>query len=91
MIKLTSLITEKNDLIYTVGRDDIYIPYMKTKSPKKGIGGSVWKTYEEAKKYAPIGYQVYGVIAKWNIDTKLDPNGNGWHELLIASPLKLIK
>lgn len=61
---------------------------MKTKNPKKGIGGSVWKTYDDAKKYASNNFRVYGVIARWNIDTELDPEGDGWHILKIASPLK---
>ena len=30
-------------LLYTLGRDDIYMPYMKTKNPKKGIGGRYGK------------------------------------------------
>jgi hypothetical protein len=81
-------------LLYTLGRDDIYIPYMKTKNPKKGVGGSVWKTYDAVKEYINKhhlkGYQVYGVIARWDIDTRLDPKGNGWHELLINAPLKTL-
>jgi hypothetical protein len=77
-----------DNLIFTVGRNDIYKPYLNTKNPKKGVGESVWKTYEEAKQYALKGYDVYGVIARWGIDTRLDPDGNGWHKLLVASPLK---
>jgi hypothetical protein len=56
-------------MIYTIGRKDIYEPYLATLFPRKGKGGSVWKSFRQAKKYCIIGFKVYGVDADWKTDT----------------------
>ena len=77
-------------MIYTLGRIDIYEPYIKKdKNASKRKGGSVFKTKKEAGKYSNKIFKVYGVIAEWNIDTVYDEFGDGWHKL--KRNAKLIK
>jgi ribulose kinase len=80
-------------MIYTVGNSESYLRYFAEQShPMKGIGGSVWKTFEEAEKYAPqnSGFSVFGVLADWIRDTK--PNiSEPWHDLLINAELIIIR
>lgn len=76
-------------MIYTVGRKDIYEPYLANDpNPRKGKTGSVWQTKEEAAVYAKDGFQVYGVMADWNLDTAPDGDEH-WHQLL--TPAKLVR
>jgi hypothetical protein len=83
-------------MIYTVGQTDIYEEvWSRGVNPgKKGksedcIGGSVWKTREEAQAYLDkhpnLEYSIYGVDADWDKDT--EPSEREWHNLLIDSPL----
>jgi len=83
-------------VIYTVGKKSAYesaldeVPDLK----KKGrcgwySGGSVWETKEEAAKHCPDGYKIYGVLARWNIDTEPSQNGP-WHGLLIDAQITRI-
>jgi hypothetical protein len=77
-----------NSVIFTVGRQSTYEPYIDSDSnAAKAKGGSVWKTAEEAAKYAPLGFSVYGVEAVWEEDTEIDFNGEGWHRLKKDSKL----
>lgn len=85
-------------MIYTIGRHESYERYfIEQGCPQKlgkglhnGLpypGGSVWKTYQGANDYCQSHpeYQVYGVIADWEIDT--EPAYGETHSLLKTSPL----
>lgn len=80
-----------SDLIYTLGRCDVYESYIASDpKPGKRKGGSVWQHREDVETYlranALSDFSIYGVRARWNIDTC--PDGDtGWHELLIDAPL----
>ena len=75
-------------MIYTLGWKSSYDLYIKNDSnAAKAIGGSVWRYKKDAKKHLGWGFEIYGVKAKWRIDTK--DTGEGWDELLIEG--KLIK
>ena len=75
-------------MLYTVGKRDVYEKYIATdKNARKGIGGSVWKSKSEAQKHCESDFKVYGIEADWEKDTKLDVNGNGWHELIVNALL----
>lgn len=94
--------TKNAEMIYTWGSKRVYEkraaraiagiePFMK------GIGGSMWRTYKEARAqledddYRRVNGKVFGVLARWGIDTK--PNtefpeyGFPYHDLLIAAPI----
>ncbi len=82
-------------MIYTCGNTKSYEQYFKEeKYPKKKgkdldggyVGGSVWKTRQEAQQHCPINYSVYGVDADWNNDTETIPNQT-WNNLLIDALL----
>jgi len=82
-------------MIYTVGHTESYLKYFQEQEhpKKKGRdgsyrGGSVWKTYQEAKCYAPVdsGYSVFGVLADWDFDTEESPEGD-WQNLIINAEL----
>lgn len=84
------------NLIYTIGNAKNYDKCFKEQKdmpgfPKKLHGGSVWQTYEEAKKHAELEtnnqtkFSVYGVLADWN-ETKPSTDGD-WNELLIDATL----
>jgi hypothetical protein len=80
-------------MIYTVGNSESYLKYFSEQvHPMKAVGGSVWKTFDEAKKYAPenSGFSVFGVLADWDRDTKPSLSGD-WHDLLINSELVIIR
>lgn len=80
-------------MIFTIGYTENYERYFieQPKPRKLGRtadypGGSVWRTFEEAKLNCPDGYSVYGVLANWETDT--EPSNEGeWHDLLITSDL----
>ena len=77
-------------MIFTVGETETYESYFEEQDqPKKGVGGSVWRTRAEVEEYLashkPHGFSVYGVQAVWGRDTR--ETGFSWQELLIASPL----
>jgi hypothetical protein len=79
-------------MIYTLGRKESYDKYIKDDiNAAKGVGGSVWQYKEDAEKHLnpeyPIIFEIYGVEAKWRIDTK--DIGENWDELLIEG--KLVK
>lgn len=77
-------------MIYTIGHSESYRNYLSDidsphiKLGKKGnyAGGSVWETYWEAKLHCPPGFEVFGVKAKWNVDTVPTCSGENWHDLL---------
>ena len=92
-------------MIYTIGYTESYEKIIHRPDSKKlgkrgpGIvdgypdgysGGSVWETKEEAHKYCPIGYSVYGVLADWVKDTEYNPNGEGNERSLVVDS-KLVK
>jgi len=85
-------------MIFTVGKISVYEPYIRDdENPRKlgrddtdYIGGSVWKSFEEAHSYLEkselIGiYRVYGVLADWDKDT--EPSQSAWNNLLVSSRL----
>lgn len=79
--------SESASSVYTVGRRDIYDPYIANDpEPGKRKGGSVWRYAHEADAY--LGqhgmretFGVYEVRAAWQVDTEPDPEGDGWHQL----------
>ena len=80
-------------MIYTVGNTKDYTRYfLEQGTPKKKgktpsfVGGSVWPTKEEAQKFCPIDFSVYGVNADWEKDTEPDITGL-WNNLLIDAEL----
>ena len=62
-------------MIYTVGREDIYIPLLENyPDTEKDVDGSVWQTLEEVEDYLVATsqqdrYSIYGVDADWDTDT----------------------
>jgi hypothetical protein len=82
-------------VIYCIGKEELYEQYFQDQArPHKAgrnvkseyPGGSVWETEEDARKHCPEGYQVYGVLAHWRIDTEPSKDGN-WDDLLIDAEL----
>lgn len=84
-------------IIYTLGRADIYEPLFDGKdTPRKAgreshpPGGSVWETFNEAKRYRDSAglddFNVYGVLASWETDTAENEAGK-WHDLLFDREL----
>lgn len=62
-------------MIYTIGKTKIYEDYMERDplTASKGVTGSVWETFVQAKMYRDrqaSGWSVYGVEADWLKDTK---------------------
>jgi len=78
-------------MIFTVGRAILYESYFSEQEvPIKAVGGSVWRTYQEATQYLLKNeiqneYLVYGVFADWDLDTKITEYG--WNALLKDAPL----
>lgn len=80
-------------MIYTIGHIESYEKYFRGQGipRKKGRtknyqGGSVWKTYEEARGNRYPEYSVYGVLADWDKDIVEAKDAN-WHDLLVDSEL----
>lgn len=73
-------------MIYTVGKAAIYDPLLGRPDFMKAAGGSVWRTYNEALKFCSDGFRVYGVLARWGVDTKTNASGK-WGDLLIDAPI----
>jgi hypothetical protein len=81
-------------MIYTIGHAESYERYFREQGNPSKLGrekdydgGSVWKTFEDAKPYATEGYSVYGVLANWDTDTVPTEADGDWHDLLVTSPL----
>lgn len=76
-------------MIFTIGHTKSYNAYFKEQgTPKKAVGGSVWKTFKKASQHCLKGYSVYGVRADWKKDTS---KGIGdWHDLLTDAPLTTV-
>ena len=49
----------------------------------------MWKTFEEARRAAPEGYSVFGVVADWETDTVPSSSGD-WHDLLVSADLVIL-
>lgn len=83
-------------LIYTIGKRDVYEPYIASDpNAGKGKGGSVWQYSLDALSYLILNelvdFSIYGVVAEWGVDTRPDPASSGpdpWHELLHDAPLR---
>lgn len=80
-------------MIYTIGHRESYEQYFsEEENPQKlgreigYVGGSVWRTKEDAEKFCPPDYSVYGVNADWCSQTTQSLDGD-WHDLLITSNL----
>jgi hypothetical protein len=82
-------------MIYCIGKEEAYERYFQEQErPHKSgrnlqdgyPGGSVWEAEEDARNHCPAGYQVYGVLAHWRIDTEPSKVGN-WDDLLIDAEL----
>ena len=61
-------------MLYTVGKRILYDLYMaRDPNAAKGVSGSVWETFAQAKAYrdkqAPF-FGLYGVEGDWTLDTK---------------------
>jgi hypothetical protein len=75
-------------MIYCVGKKVLYEGYFENQMrPIKPVGGSVWKTEEEAQAHCFNGFNVYGVFANWETDTRPSEEGGNWHDLLINAEL----
>lgn len=86
-------------LIYTLGRRDVYDPYIASDpSAAKAPGGSVWRTLGEAQTYLIAHsnpyrdlswFAIYGVVADWERDTVEDTEtpGANWRALNRAAYL----
>jgi hypothetical protein len=77
-------------MIYTIGSTSFYSKGFADSAREgvvfeKGVGGSVWKTEEEARLFAREGYSVYGVLADWDKDT--EPTPHEWNALIVDAPL----
>ena len=78
-------------MIYTLGYKESYEHFFSRNGyPRKAVGGSVWRTYRQAKRFCSNGYRVYGVIANWGTDTKSSKTGQ-WHDLIRIAPLVKIR
>jgi hypothetical protein len=78
-------------MLYTLGRKIVYEPYLDSDpNASKGVGGSVWKTREQARKcrdgFSP-DFEVYGVEADWDKDTKLSEEDVEWRDLTRSAKL----
>ena len=63
--------------------------YKDENHPNGYVGGSVWRTKEDAEKFLVAGYAVFGVKADWEKDTEKSKDGD-WHDLLVDSELVLL-
>lgn len=77
-------------MIYTVGNNKTYSKlfedYGEVLKQGRGNGypgGSVWQTRAAAERHLEPGYEVFGVLAEWNLDTC--PSGSGDHHYLLRS------
>lgn len=87
-------------MIFTIGHKESYEQYFREfECPKKKgrtsnyVGGSVWRTYSDARsacKRTGEDYDVYGVMARWNLETIQSEQGD-WHDLLVDSPLRQLR
>jgi hypothetical protein len=72
-------------MLYTLGLKSVYESYIDTDpNASKGIGGSVWKTRKQAQKFRDdfsLDFEVYGVEANWDTDTKLSLENAEWRDL----------
>ena len=61
-------------MLYTLGKKEIYEERMASdEGLSKGISGSVWESFEKAKKYRDLKankFGLYGVLADWSEDAK---------------------
>jgi len=79
-------------MVYTVGRIDIYEPYLDSDpDAAKGKTGTVWKDYESVKRFCAarsgmINFKIYLVEADWDNDTEEVP-GEEYRELSHAAKL----
>jgi len=81
---------ESGDLVYCIGHKESYDlglsqgPMKKRGRGDRYSGGYVWRTREEAQGVADDwpGYAVYGVRARWGVDT-VAPEGIGDHHHLL--------
>src|SRR6185436_1154839 len=66
--KILATKTGNPDLVYTIGQG-----YQLAPAPSGlvmvGIGQPVWKTFQDAAPHAVPGWLVYGMLAKWEVDT----------------------
>lgn len=63
----------RDPLLYTVGLRNAYEDYFtKTTNPGLQAGGHVWKTTREVEQViaGEEGFAIYGVCARWDIDTE---------------------
>ena len=80
------------EMIYTVGKIDIYENYLDTDpDAAKGKTGSVWQTLEDIQKYVNgnsslRNFRVYGVEADWELDTEII-EGENWRSLIRSAKL----
>lgn len=85
-------------MIYTIGHTESYREYLRDstnphiKLGRRGHddpdnpnyeGGSAWETEDEALAACPEGFDVFGLNARWRVDTA--PSGHGWDNLLVDS------
>ncbi len=79
--------------VFTLGRKEAYDALLNSAEPikAKAAGGSVWQCREQADKClrSNPGYAVYGVRARWGVDTHKDAVGPAadWHALKQDSEL----
>jgi len=84
-------------MIFTIGHTQSYQLYFeksklngescnKLGRTKDYVGGSVWKTFEEATMACSENYSVYGVEADWDRETVRSEDGD-WNDLLVSSRL----
>ena len=78
-----------NPIIFTIGRTEFYEKLLDDfpEVPKMGRrddypGGSVFETYGDARAHCPADYTVYGVAARWGVDTAPSRDGDH-HDLLV--------
>lgn len=61
-------------MLYTVGKRILYDLYMaRDSNAAKGVSGSVWETFAQAKAYRDKqahAFGIYGVEGDWLLDTK---------------------
>lgn len=72
-------------MIYTLGLTAAYEKYFEEQEcPRKGVGGSVWRTQEEAEEHLGNSHvlKVYGVKADWDKDTAGAKDGDPWRSLI---------
>lgn len=90
------MLAGSGDLIYCLGHQESYDAGLsqglhKKKRGRDGErygGGAVWQTQEAAQQVADDwpGYAVYGVRARWGVDTEPSKMGD-YHRLLVDSEI----